>query len=86
LEPWVAPVTHKTDPGLPPYFDGNDSDVSLPSGAEDVVPVLNHGGDRVRWRRTVHGVTYDIYQYCPRIESLCTRLRHGETHSREARE
>src|SRR4249920_887769 len=33
-------ITRKTDRGLPQYRDGEESDVFLLSGAEDLVPVL----------------------------------------------
>src|SRR5262249_53892001 len=32
-------ITRKTDKGLPQYFDAEDSDVFILSGAEDLVPV-----------------------------------------------
>src|SRR4029077_14706044 len=34
-------ITRKTDRGLPQYRDGEESDVFLLSGAEDLVPVLD---------------------------------------------
>jgi len=37
-------ITRKTDKGLPQYFDAQDSDVFIFSGAEDLVPVLD--GDK----------------------------------------
>jgi hypothetical protein len=42
-------ITRKTDKGLPRYFDAEESDVYILSGAEDLVPVLvdNHG----KWER-----------------------------------
>src|SRR5215211_5681987 len=33
-------ITRKTDKGLPQYFDAQDSDVFVLSGAEDLVPVF----------------------------------------------
>src|SRR5216117_2349476 len=33
-------ITRKTDKGLPQYCDGEESDVFLLSGAEDLVPLL----------------------------------------------
>ena len=36
----VPSVTRKTDKGLPRYRDGEESDVFVLSGAEDLVPVL----------------------------------------------
>src|SRR5215472_13890647 len=40
-------ITRKTDKGLPLYRDGEESDVFLLSGAEDLVPVLDEHGVRV---------------------------------------
>jgi Salmonella virulence plasmid 65kDa B protein len=36
----VPSITRKTDKGLPCYFDAEESDVYILSGAEDLVPVL----------------------------------------------
>jgi hypothetical protein len=36
-------VTRKTDKGLPRYWDGEESDVFILSGAEDLVPILKAG-------------------------------------------
>ena len=42
-------ITRKTDKGLPKYFDAEESDIFILSGAEDLVPVLiNNKG---RWER-----------------------------------
>src|SRR5882762_3517139 len=49
-------ITRKTDKGLPRYQDGNESDVFLISGAEDLVPILDTMGKRMALPRTVHGV------------------------------
>src|SRR5438067_12424647 len=38
-------ITRKTDKGLPKYFDAEESDVFILSGAEDLVPVLVQNGD-----------------------------------------
>jgi RHS repeat-associated protein len=68
-------VTRKTDQGIPRYLDDEESDIFVLSGAEDLVPLLDQAGDRVRPdRRTVHDVTYDIYRYRPRIEGLFARI------------
>lgn len=37
-------ITRKTDKGLPRYWDDEESDVFLLSGAEDLVPVLDAEG------------------------------------------
>jgi RHS repeat-associated protein len=67
-------ITRKTDKGLPRYRDADESDVFLLSGAEDLVPVLDDQGRRVRTRRTVHGVAYDVTPYRPRVEGLFARI------------
>src|SRR5436189_5967540 len=38
-------ITRKTDKGLPLYFDAEDSDVFILSGAEDLVPVYRQDAD-----------------------------------------
>lgn len=38
-------ITRKTDKGLPQYFDADDSDVFIFSGAEDLVPVYRQDAD-----------------------------------------
>ena len=45
-------ITRKTDKGLPRYFDAEDSDTFMLSGAEDLVPVPTPRG---RWRRQPRG-------------------------------
>jgi len=67
-------ITRKTDKGLPRYLDHDESDVFLISGAEDLVPILDSSGQRCQLRRTVHGITYSIYLYRPRIEGLFARI------------
>ncbi len=53
-------ITRKTDKGLPRYFDANDSDVFVLSGAEDLVPV-----DAGQLRGG-----YNVRRYRPRVEGL----------------
>jgi hypothetical protein len=70
-------ITRKTDKGLPQYRDGEESDVFILSGAEDLVPVLVESAGQ--WRRdtsvrTVDGVAYGIQRYRPRIEGLFARI------------
>ena len=67
-------VTRKTDKGLPRYCDAEESDVFIVSGAEDLVPVLDANGQWVQSTRTVHGVTYNIRFYRPRVEGLFARI------------
>jgi|CXWL01.1.fsa_nt_gi RHS repeat-associated protein len=70
-------ITRKTDKGLPQYFDAQESDVFILSGAEDLVPELeNVSGKWIKYEKTrlVNGVTYIICRYRPRIEGLFARI------------
>jgi len=67
-------ITRKSDKGLPRYADGEESDVYILSGAEDLVPLLDSGDDRINSRRTVFGVVYEVFAYRPRIESAFARI------------
>jgi len=72
-------ITRKTDKGLPRYWDAQESDEFILSGAEDLVPILvqNNQGDWVREdvsSGTVDGKSYDIQRYRPRIEGLFARI------------
>lgn len=67
-------ITRKTDKGLPRYCDGDESDVFILSGAEDLVPILDTGGTRKTLTRTVYGTTYRIAFYRPRVEGLFARI------------
>jgi len=75
-------ITRKTDKGLPKYQDGNESDVFILSGAEDLVPVFKkdeHGN----WIRDGNGNFifdeqigdgYIVCRYRPRVEGLFARI------------
>ncbi|MEO1433751.1 MAG: SpvB/TcaC N-terminal domain-containing protein, partial [Cyanobacteria bacterium J06633_8] len=77
-------ITRKTDKGLPRYWDSEESDIFILSGAEDLVPVLKADGTVDETVRD----GYRIRKYRPRIEGLfarieCwTQLDSGETHWR----
>jgi RHS repeat-associated protein len=77
-------ITRKTDKGIPKYQDGEDPDVFILSGAEDLVPVFDSAGKIVETDRD----GYRIRRYRPRIEGLFarierwTRLTDGDTHWR----
>jgi RHS repeat-associated protein len=85
-------ITRKTDKGLPQYWDDEESDVFILSGAEDLVPVLAKTGRH--WQRetlptrTLNGEEYRIQRYRPRVEGLFalierwTSLQTGESHWR----
>jgi len=89
-------ITRKTDKGLPQYFDAQDSDVFILSGAEDLVPGYRQDSTGA-WVRNTHGElvmheddigAYRVRRYRPRIEGLFarierwTRLIDGDTHWR----
>jgi RHS repeat-associated protein len=65
----VPAITRKTNKGLPRYLDGEDSDVFVFSGAEDLVPV-RRGGALETTTRDGHR----IQRYRPRIEGLFARI------------
>src|SRR5690606_5744960 len=91
----LATIRRKTEKGLPRYLDGEESDVFILSGGEDLVPVLVREGDA--WVReiiddpeytTYDGERYTVYRYRPRIEGLYARIERwvrrsdGDTHWR----
>jgi RHS repeat-associated protein len=71
-------ITRKTDKGLPRYWDAEESDEFILSGAEDLVPVLvkkNGIWEREKVpQHIVDGKKYDIQRYRPRIEGLFARI------------
>jgi len=67
-------ITRKTDLGLPLYCDGDESDVYVLAGSEDLVPILDATGKRFHVNRSVHGVAYQVSWYRPRIEGLYARI------------
>lgn len=85
-------ITRKTDKGLPHYSDGEEADVFILSGSEDLVPLLIEEDGRWRRKQTYRtlddGITYTISFYCPRIEGLFARIERwtnqqtGEIHWR----
>jgi RHS repeat-associated protein len=64
-------ITRRTDKGLPKYQDGDESDVFILSGAEDLVPVLvrDASGNWQRERLPDRN-GYAVTRYWPRIEGL----------------
>ena len=80
----IPSITRKTDKGLPRYWDSEESDVFILSGAEDLVPVLKADGTVDETLRD----GYRIRQYRPRIEGLFARIERwtkvdsGEMHWR----
>ncbi len=89
-------ITRKTDKGLPQYWDAEESDVFILSGAEDLVPAFKRD-ENGNWIRNAQGDFvfdeaprdgYMVRRYCPRIEGLFARierwkqLQTGEVHWR----
>lgn len=79
----LSEITRKTDKGLPRYWDNEESDIFILSGAEDLVPVLELDGTLDETLRD----GYRIRKYRPRIEGLFARIEHwtnleGESHWR----
>ena len=74
-------IRRKTDKGLPRYCHGDESDVFILTGADDLVPALNADGTRTTLSRAVYGASYEIALYRPRVEGLFARIerwtRHG---------
>jgi hypothetical protein len=65
-------ISRKTDKGLPRYWDAEESDVFILSGAEDLVPVLLADGSR-EFLDSPDG-QFKIHRYRPRIEGLFARI------------
>src|SRR4051812_23007751 len=70
-------ITRRTDRGLPKYFDADESDIFILSGAEDLVPVLAE--DTGGWQRQpldspANEPGYIVQAYRPRIEGLFARI------------
>lgn len=70
-------ITRKTDKGLPKYFDAEESDIFILSGAEDLVPVLideKDGWKRESFDSPSSDPGYTVQRYRPRIEGLFARI------------
>lgn len=71
-------ITRKTDKGLPQYEDGQESDVFILSGAEDLTPALVQSVGRwirdVIPSRSLYGKQYVVHRYRPRVDSLFARI------------
>jgi len=89
----VASITRKTSKGLPRYADGEDSDVFILSGAEDLIPLLVFTGDAGWVPEPVSPVatcagTFSVRRYRPRVEAGFARIERwqdtvtGEVHWR----
>jgi len=71
-------ITRKTDRGLPKYQDAAESDTFILSGTEDLVAALEQTTSgwirRTPAARTLHGTSYLVHAYQPRIEGLFSRI------------
>ncbi|HEX2084511.1 MAG TPA: SpvB/TcaC N-terminal domain-containing protein [Solirubrobacteraceae bacterium] len=75
----VASVTRKTDKGLPRYADGEDSDVFVLAGTEDLVPLLveeaGTWAEPEPWRPVdADGARWTVRLYRPRAEGAFLRI------------
>jgi hypothetical protein len=83
----VPSITRKTEKGLPRYFDAEESDAFILSGAEDLVPKLlppppqQEGSQTATgpwtndcYQATVQGQAFTVQRYRPRIEGLFARI------------
>lgn len=68
-------ITRRTDKGLPRYLDGEESDIFILSGSEDLVPVLVGAKDGI-WidQEIAPREGYSIKAYRPRTEGLFSRI------------
>jgi hypothetical protein len=72
----VPTITRKTDKGLPRYYDVEESDEYILSGAEDLVPNRKADGSL----DVLHRADRVVQQYRPRSEGLFARIeRHTLT-------
>ncbi len=74
---WSLPIpmiTRRTDKGLPRYRDGEESDIFILSGSEDLVPVLVGESDGCPRHDEVEREGYCVKRYRPRIEGLFARI------------
>ncbi|MEM6293988.1 MAG: SpvB/TcaC N-terminal domain-containing protein [Myxococcota bacterium] len=66
----VPGITRKTEQELPQYRDAVESDTFVLAGSEDLVPVRDAAGNRVRAERDGYG----IFPYRPRVEGGFARI------------
>jgi Salmonella virulence plasmid 65kDa B protein/Insecticide toxin TcdB middle/N-terminal region/Insecticide toxin TcdB middle/C-terminal region len=73
----IPSITRKTDKGLPKYWDADESDAFILSGAEDLVPVLvkgKKGWEHQSFDSPPSDPGYKVQRYRPRIEGLFARI------------
>lgn len=65
----------RTEPARPRYLNGQESDVFILSGAEDLIPFSTASGQRLADEdTTLHGKAYKVRLYRPRVEGLFARI------------
>lgn len=68
----VSSISRNTSKGLPTYSDGDERDVFMLSGAEDLVPLLEEEND---WQpRIEQAVGHTLQYYRPRTEGAYSRI------------
>jgi RHS repeat-associated protein len=67
-------ITRKTDKGLPRYYDGEESDEFILSGAEDLVPNRVPDGAGGMKLEVLDRGDHVVQQYRPRVEGLFARI------------
>ena len=71
-------ITRRTEPGLPEYHDGLESDVFILSGTEDLVPVPFQAGEAPGDPDVLDDLDtdprYAIRRYRPRVDGLFARI------------
>ncbi len=67
-------ITRKTDKGLPRYYDGEESDEFILSGAEDLVPNRIPGPGGALVLDVVALPDRSVLRYRPRVEGLFARI------------
>ena len=74
-------ITRRTDRGLPQYYDADESDIYILSGAEDLVPTLVRDASENWARETTKRNGYVITSYRPRVEGLFARIERWTSQS-----
>jgi RHS repeat-associated protein len=70
----VPTITRKTDKGLPRYYDVEESDEFILSGAEDLVPNRRPGPAGTAILDVLDRGDHVVQQYRPRVEGLFARI------------
>jgi RHS repeat-associated protein len=70
----VPVISRKTDQGLPRYYDEEESDEYILSGAEDLVPTRSPNGALLELTRNLGTTAYRVRRYRPRVEGLFANI------------